>query len=153
MVASIGGFPFAIKRTILIGWTGGHFSGAFCLLKSVMPRRHLRGRPWMQIDTKTLAESPWGAYSERGPDLHFWWCHMASHTTALTLKVQHSWTLTLLCAIICASCPHHIVAMDYAGWWHVIIYYNMWCRQKYKPGLTWSNILVPTWLVCYHFLL
>ena len=30
MAASIGGF--AIKRTILIGWTGGHLKGDFCLL-------------------------------------------------------------------------------------------------------------------------
>ena len=32
MAASIWGMPFAIERTILIDWTGGHFRGAFCLL-------------------------------------------------------------------------------------------------------------------------
>ena len=32
MAASIHGLPFKIKTTILIGWTSGHFRGAFCRL-------------------------------------------------------------------------------------------------------------------------
>ena len=33
--------------------------------------------------------------------LHLWRCHLASYTVVLTLKVQQSSTLALLCAVIC----------------------------------------------------
>ena len=51
------GLPIAIERRILIGWTGSHFRGA---LKYAMPLKRLGGRPWMQIGTKIIAESPQG---------------------------------------------------------------------------------------------
>ena len=55
--------PFAIKRTILIGWTSGHFKGAsfasfLSTLKLEMPQRRLRDRPWMQIGQNTIMETP-----------------------------------------------------------------------------------------------
>ena len=61
MAAYIGGLPFAIKRTILIGCTVGHFRGAFCLLSEVgdtseAPPRHTLDANWAKKHRRSHLE-------------------------------------------------------------------------------------------------
>ena len=58
------GLPFAIYRTILIGWTIGQIRGAFCLLPKVPPRKTLN----VNLDTKKPSRSWLGVNSEAYPE-------------------------------------------------------------------------------------
>ena len=51
------GMPFAIKRTILIGWTIGRFRGAFCLLSEVGDTLDVSPRQTLNVNwAKTVKE-------------------------------------------------------------------------------------------------
>ena len=102
-----GGLPFAIKWRILIGWTGGHFRGAFCLLSlHSQVGNILEASPRQTLNTN-WAKKHHGGVSEsnrRGTlnapivyDLDgATWRNTVSHGEVLTLKVQVTWTLMSL---------------------------------------------------------
>ena len=85
--------PFAIKRTILIGWNGGQFRGVF--LPPLCSVRYLRGTPWMQIGTKTVVESPpcWlGGITSQVITWYQWW----PSTSATSLRLSPGTSATAL---------------------------------------------------------
>ena len=73
MAASIGGLPFAIKRTILIGCAIGDFRGTFCLLSEVgdisevpLSQRQTLNANRAKVFCRVASELT-DAYSERSP--------------------------------------------------------------------------------------